>query len=158
MYSNSLTQTCGSICILQKKLYKIYRLCYKRLCVVCLLCFFLFLFWFFKGFTLCFISHIMLYSTSAGKWKEKLVFFFCFLFFFFLNHTCVCWNLDQDWLPNYLWCHKVVKHFLWVDWNSDFKNLLKSDFQLTQRNFYWAQTFNRRNKKKKNFDWRGTLR
>lgn len=42
----------------------------------------------------------------------------------FPHHTCACWTLDQDWLPNYLWCYK-----------SCHARVVKSDFHRAQRNF-----------------------
>lgn len=38
--------------------------------------------------------------------------------FEFLHHTCVCWIVDRDWLPNYLWCHKSWS----TPWNRTFEN------------------------------------
>lgn len=35
---------------------------------------------------------------------------YCSLFSMYVattNHTCVSWILDQDWLLNWLWCHKL---------------------------------------------------
>ena len=46
--------------------------------------------------------------------------------FKFPNHICVYWLLDQEWLPNYWWCHESCSQ----------AGLLKSDFIWAQRKIF----------------------